>query len=162
MLAISQLLLTQFWWNFKGRFLWTFRTNSNCQGDICTCNICPYQEYPNCYSPDFDQTLKVGFWDHLYQMPTIKAIYIQSTYGMFFPPTTFFSCRICFCWFCKAVILYPVIKSLWKFLCILFGCCRHTQIFNLRAKINRNFMKIWAQKSILQKCYKFYKNWVKP
>ena len=48
--AISQLLLTQFWWNFKGRFLWTSRTNYNCNGDICPgniCprNICPYQEY---------------------------------------------------------------------------------------------------------------------
>ena len=28
MLAISQLLLTRFWSNFKGRFLWTFRTDS--------------------------------------------------------------------------------------------------------------------------------------
>ena len=51
--AISQLLLTRFWWNFKGRFLWTFRTDSNCHGDICPrnicpCNICPYQEYLSC------------------------------------------------------------------------------------------------------------------
>ena len=48
--AISQLLLTRFWWNFKGRFLWTSRTDSNCNGDICPGNICPrdtcpYQEY---------------------------------------------------------------------------------------------------------------------
>ena len=68
--AISQLLLTRFWWNFKGRFLWTFRTDSNCQGDICPCNICPrnicpYQEYLSCYWPDFDETLKVGSCEHL-------------------------------------------------------------------------------------------------
>ena len=69
MLAISQLLLTRFWWNFKGRFLWTFRTDSNCQGDICPRNICPrdicpYQEYLSCYWPDFDETLQVGSWEH--------------------------------------------------------------------------------------------------
>ena len=62
MSRISQLLLTRFWWNFKGRFLWTFRTDSNCQGDICPRNICPrdicpYQEYLSCYWPDFDETL---------------------------------------------------------------------------------------------------------
>ena len=57
MSAISQLLLTRFWWNFKGRFLWTFRTDSNCQGDICPRDICPYQEYLSCYWPDFDETL---------------------------------------------------------------------------------------------------------
>ena len=61
---ISQLLLTQFWWNFKGRLLWIFRTDSNCQGDICPrniCprNICPFQEYLSCYWPDLDLTLKV-------------------------------------------------------------------------------------------------------
>ena len=59
MSAISQLLLTRFWWNFKGRFLWTFRTDSTCQGDICPRNICPrdicpYQEYISFNWPDFD------------------------------------------------------------------------------------------------------------
>ena len=51
---ISQLLLTRFWWNFKGRFLGTSRTESNCHRDICPCNICPddncpYQEYLSCW-----------------------------------------------------------------------------------------------------------------
>ena len=68
MSAISQLLLTWFWWNFKGRFLWPFRTDSNCQGDICPHNIClgdicPYQHL-SCYWPNFDQTSKLAFWDH--------------------------------------------------------------------------------------------------
>ena len=66
MLAISQLLLTRFWWNFKCRFLGTSRTDSNCQGDICPGYICPgdiypYQEYLSCYWPDFDETLKICF-----------------------------------------------------------------------------------------------------
>ena len=68
--GISQLLLTWFWWNIKGRFLGTSRTDSNCHSDICPCNIClcdicPYQEYFSYYWPNFDQTLKLGFWDHL-------------------------------------------------------------------------------------------------
>ena len=72
MSAISQLLRTRFWWNFKGRFLGTFRTDSSCQGDICPCNICPlcicpYQEYLSCYWPDFDKILKVASWEYLEQ-----------------------------------------------------------------------------------------------
>ena len=59
MSAISHLLLTQFCWNFKGRFLGTPRTDSNCPSDICPCNICPgdicpYEEYLSCYWLDFD------------------------------------------------------------------------------------------------------------
>ena len=59
MSAISQLLLTRFWWNFNGRFLGRSRTDSNyqvdiCPGNICPDNICPYQEYLSCYWPDFD------------------------------------------------------------------------------------------------------------
>ena len=39
--AISQLLLTQFWSNFKHRALGTSTTDSNCHCDICPGNICP-------------------------------------------------------------------------------------------------------------------------
>ena len=61
-LAISQLLLTRFWPNFKRRLLRTSRTDSNCYGDICPGNICsgdicPYQEYLSCCWLDFDQSL---------------------------------------------------------------------------------------------------------
>ena len=35
--------------------------------------------------------------------------------------------------FAIAIIFYPVIKTSWKFLCILFGCCS-TQILNFNAK----------------------------
>ena len=60
--AISQLLLTRFWPNFKHRFLGPSLTHPNCHGDICAGNICPvdicpYREYLSCYWPNFDQTL---------------------------------------------------------------------------------------------------------
>ena len=63
MSAISQLLLTRFWPNFKSRILGPSWTDSSCHGDICpgnNCpgNICQYQSYLNCYWPEFDQTLK--------------------------------------------------------------------------------------------------------
>ena len=83
--AISQLLLTRFWWNFKGRFLWTSRTDSNCQGDICPRNICPrdicpYQEYLSCYWPDFDETLQVGSWKHLEQILNVTDTFALATF----------------------------------------------------------------------------------
>ena len=71
MSAIYQLLLTQFWLNFKDRFLGPSWTDLNCNSDICSgkiCpgDICPYQEYLSWYWPDFDQTLKVQ-WDQCTQ-----------------------------------------------------------------------------------------------
>ena len=84
MLAISQLLLTRFWWNFKGRFLWTLRTDSNCQchispRNICPHDICPYQEYLSFYWPDFDETLQVGSSKHPEQIPTVTVTFVQAT-----------------------------------------------------------------------------------
>ena len=78
--GISQLLLTRFWWNFKCRLLGTSRTDSNCHGDICPWNICPhdicpYQKYLSCDWPDFDETLKVGSWEHLEQIPTVTVTF---------------------------------------------------------------------------------------
>ena len=83
--AISQLILTRFWWNFKGRFLGTSTTDHNCHRDICPGNIClgdicPYQEYLNCYWPDFDETLKVGSCEHLEQIPTVRVIFVHATF----------------------------------------------------------------------------------
>ena len=85
MSAKTQLLLNRFWWNFKDRFLWTFRSYSNCQGDfcphnICPRNICPYQEYLSWYWPDFDETLKIGSWEHLKQIPTVMVTFVQGTF----------------------------------------------------------------------------------
>ena len=70
MLAISLLLPTRFWPNFKDRFLGQSLTYFNCNNDICSgkfCpgDICPYEEYLSWYWPDFVQTLKVGSWDLL-------------------------------------------------------------------------------------------------
>ena len=79
MLAISQLLLTRFWWNFKHRFLGTSKTDSNYQVDICPGNICSYQEYLSCYRPDFDEILKVTSWEHLEQIPFTKLTFLQAT-----------------------------------------------------------------------------------
>ena len=45
----------------------TSRTDSDSLGylyldNICPSDICPYQEYLSCYRPDFDKTLKGGFF----------------------------------------------------------------------------------------------------
>ena len=85
MSAISQLSLAPFWPNFKYMLLGPSWTDSICSSDICPSNICPgdicpYQEYLNCYRPDFDQNLKVGSWDHFEQMPTATATFIQVTF----------------------------------------------------------------------------------
>ena len=54
MSVISQLLLNQFWQNFKRRFLGPSWTDSICHEDIRPGNICPYQEYLSRYfSPNF-------------------------------------------------------------------------------------------------------------
>ena len=44
--GISQLILTRFWPNIKGRFLGPSLTDSKCHGDICTGNICPDNFFP--------------------------------------------------------------------------------------------------------------------
>ena len=84
--GISQLLLTWFWWNFKGRFLrlsWTdFNYRSDiCPGNICPGDICPYQEYLSCYWPNFDKTLKVGSCDYLEQISTVAAMFVLKNFG---------------------------------------------------------------------------------
>ena len=81
--AIFQLLLTWLWPNFKDRFLGPFLTYSNCHydifsGNICPCDICPYQEYLSCHWPDVDQTLKVGPWDHLKHIPTVTVTFMKN------------------------------------------------------------------------------------
>ena len=85
MSAISQLLLYWFWWNFKGKCLGISGTDHNCPGDNCPGNIspgyiCQYQEHHNCYGHDFDQTLKVGSWEHLEPIPTVTWTFVQATF----------------------------------------------------------------------------------
>ena len=78
--AISQLLLTQFLWKFKCRILGKLRTDSNCHGDIYPGDIYPYQEYLSCYWPNFDETLNIGSWKHLQQIPTVMVAFAQATF----------------------------------------------------------------------------------
>ena len=74
-----QQYLSCYWPDFDetlkvGRFLWTFRTDSNCQGDICSRNICPhdtcpYQEYLSCYWWNFKCSfLEISRTDSNYQV----------------------------------------------------------------------------------------------
>ena len=87
MSAISQLLLIRFWWNFKGRFLGTSTTDHNChadiwRGNICPGDICPYQEYLNCYWHDLDLTLKArlfmncSFFSYDFSMTCLWLVHI--------------------------------------------------------------------------------------
>ena len=100
MSAISHLLLTWFWWNFKLRFLGTSRTDSNCHSDICPgkicpCDICLYHKYLKCHWPNFDETLKVASWEHLEQIPTIKLTFV---YGIFVLGTSVYIRNLNRCW----------------------------------------------------------------
>ena len=59
--------------------------DANCHGDICPCNICPgdicpYKQYLNCYWSNFDQTLNVGCWEHLEQIPTVMVTFVLATF----------------------------------------------------------------------------------
>ena len=83
--AKSQLLLVRYGSNFTGRFLGTSRTDSNCHGDICPgnicpCDICPYQEYLSSNCPDFDETLKIGSWEHLERISTVMVTFVKATF----------------------------------------------------------------------------------
>ena len=38
------------------------------------------RQYLSCYWPDFDQTLKVGSWEHLEEIPTVTVTFVQATF----------------------------------------------------------------------------------
>ena len=62
--GIYQLFLSQFWPNFKVRFLEPFLIDANHYGDICPVNIClgnicSFQDYLSYYWVNFDQNF---FW----------------------------------------------------------------------------------------------------
>ena len=83
--AISQLLLARFGSRFKQRVLGTYITDYNCHhdicpGNICPGNICPYQEYLDCYWPDFDQTLNKGSLEQIQQITTVTTTFVQATF----------------------------------------------------------------------------------
>ena len=39
-----------------------------------------WQQYLSCYRPDFDQTLKVGSWEHLEQILAVRVTYNHATF----------------------------------------------------------------------------------
>ena len=61
MSAISELLLTRFWWHFKGRYLGTSRTDSNCHRDICPC-IMHHLSWRQLSMSGISQQLLTQFW----------------------------------------------------------------------------------------------------
>ena len=82
---------------------------------------------------------KMSIWTKDVHMKYIwTKMFIWTTYECFSVAAT----KICTKWencnFEIVVIFYHVKETLWKFLCILFGCVR-SQIYNLRA--NKNFPK---------------------
>ena len=38
------------------------------------------QQYLSCYWPDYDQTLNVGPWEHLQQIPFVTVTFVQATF----------------------------------------------------------------------------------
>ena len=38
------------------------------------------QQYLSCYWPDFDETLKVGSWEHLEQIPIVRLTFAHVEY----------------------------------------------------------------------------------
>ena len=38
------------------------------------------QQYLSCYCPDFDETLKLGSWEHLEQIPAVTVTFLQATF----------------------------------------------------------------------------------
>ena len=38
------------------------------------------KQYLSCYWPDFDQTLKVGSWEHLEEIATVMVRFVQGTF----------------------------------------------------------------------------------
>ena len=88
--GISQLLWTQCWPNFKGRFREPSITDANRYGGISPANICPYQEYLSCYWLYVDETSKVGS-KKIYYLNFFRdvAFYLNILYPQFLCPKCF-------------------------------------------------------------------------
>ena len=105
-------ILTWFGPNFKGRVLGPSSTDSNCHGDICPGYICPYQENFSCYWPDFDQTLKVGSWEHLELIPTDQVTLVLATFAHILAGPKFIFIGLKFFWtkiFLEPTFFWPTI-----------------------------------------------------
>ena len=38
------------------------------------------RQYLSCYWPNFDQTLNVGSWEHLEEIPNVTVTFVQATF----------------------------------------------------------------------------------
>ena len=47
---------------------------------VCPGDICPYKQYLSCYWSNFDQTLIVGYWEHLEQILNGIVTFVQATF----------------------------------------------------------------------------------
>ena len=41
-----------------------------------------FRQYLSCYWPDFDQTLKKAYWDHLEQIPAVTMTFVMATFDL--------------------------------------------------------------------------------
>ena len=103
--AISQLLLNQFWQNFRFKFSWAFFDRCHITDDICTMNLCPDNICP-CPStkPNIDQSvwtlnLFVSFipicvWTKIFLEQNI--VFIPKFWTKMFFDQNFCSSKVCF------------------------------------------------------------------
>ena len=89
-LGISQLLLTQFWPNFKGRFQGQSLTDTNCYCDICQGNICPSNISPYQHISPFTNQIFFGpkfFWTRFFS--DLNPLYPQFSWQKFWTQNFF-------------------------------------------------------------------------
>ena len=83
--GIYHLLLTQFWPNFKGRFLGPSLKDANHHGHICPGkiypgDICSYQQHLSSHWLDFDETLKLGSWENIFNLNLLYQIFLDKKF----------------------------------------------------------------------------------
>ena len=134
--------------NFNHGPNWSSKTKMTCKtSQLCKCAWIKGNHIRNTKQSVKQSFVKLPIFVQNAAVPKKGVGFCQKsigviTYGRFFPVTKFFAAGCIFADFAIVVLFYPVIKNLWKFVCILFVFC-HTQILNLRAKINfANMLKI--------------------
>ena len=103
--AISQLLLNQFWQNFRFKFSWAFFDRCHTTDDICTMNLCPDNNtFCPSTKPNIDQSvwtlnLFVSFipicvWTKIFLEQNI--VFIPKFWTKMFFDQNFCSSKVCF------------------------------------------------------------------
>ena len=62
------------------------------------------QQYLCCYCPDFDETLIIGSWEYLEQIPTVTVTFVQAT----FVQATFVHIRNI------SAVTYPILMKIYR------------------------------------------------